>query len=192
MAKKPTFDVPALVDAFVQKINRDPREPEPVDEVPEFLRDKAADDPLSEPIDGWTHWRVVRRDNSARIEQLEKQTGRPFPPSFQYLLANYSFPAFEFGRVMLFANTGEDTFWELGKRLFQDKHMSPNLLAAGFLQIGNPFFYNYDPVCFDTKSPRIEKRIVQLDHEAILQHGEMQIIKEIAPSFVDLIDAALR
>jgi hypothetical protein len=36
--------------------------------------------------------------------------------------------------------------------------MSPHLLTAGFLQIGNPFFYNYDPVCFDTKSPRIEKR----------------------------------
>src|SRR5205823_3300552 len=108
--------------------------------------------PASEPADGWTSWRVVRRDNSARI-------------------------------MMFFANTGEDTFWELGKRLFQDQHMSPHLLAAGFLQIGNPFFYKYDPVCFDTKSPRIEKRIVQLDHEAILQRGEMHIIKEIAPFF---------
>ena len=136
--------------------------------------------------------RIVRRDNSARIEQLEKRTGRSFPPCCQYLLTNYSFPAFEFGPMMFFANTGEDTFWELEKRLFEDKHMSPHLMTAGFLQIGNPFFYNYDPVCFDTKSPRIEKRIVQLDHEAILQHGEMNVVKEVAPSFVDFMHAALR
>ena len=92
-------DLPLLVDAFVQKINSQPREPEPIDEV---------------------------------------------------------------------------------------------LLEAGFLQIGNPFFYNYDPVCFDCKSPRIEKRIVQLDHEAILQHGEMNVVKEVAASFVDFVHAALR
>src|SRR5262245_51097628 len=192
MAKKASFDLPALVEAFVHKINSDPREPGRLDEVPEFLRESAADDPASEPNDGWTSWRVVRRDNSTRIEQLEKQTGSPFPPSFQYLLANYSFPAFEFGPMMFFANTGENTFWELGRRLFQDEHMSAHLLTAGFLQIGNPFFYNYDPVCFDTKGPRIEKRIVQLDHEAILQHSEMRVIKEIAPSFLELIETAVR
>ena len=58
-----------------------------------------------------------------------------------------------------------------------------------FLQIGNPFFYNYDSVCFDCKSPRIEKRIVQLDHEAILQHAEMKVVKEVAPSFVWSLDS---
>jgi hypothetical protein len=192
MARKPTPNLPLLVDAFVQKINSEPREPEPVDEVPEFLRENTADDSSSKPTDGWTSWHVVRRDNSTRIEQLQQRTGRPFPPSFQYLLANYSFPAFEFGPLMFFAHTGEDTFWELAKRLFQDEHMSPHLLRAGFLQIGNPFFYNYDPVCFDGNGPRIEKRIVQLDHEAILQHGEMKVVKEIAPSFVDFVHAALR
>ena len=43
MAKKTTFDLPALVDAFVQKINTDPREPAHLDEVPEFLREKCCD-----------------------------------------------------------------------------------------------------------------------------------------------------
>ena len=185
-------DLPLLVDAFVQKINSQPSEPEPVDEVPAFLRANAVTDSLPETLEGWTGWQIVRCDNSARIDALQNRTGKPFPPSFQYFLANYSFPAFEFGSLMFFANTGEDTFWELGKRLFQDKHMSPQLLEAGFLQIGNPFFYNYDPVCFDCKSPRIEKRIVQLDHEATLQHGEMKVVKEVAPSFVDFVQAALR
>jgi hypothetical protein len=30
------------------------------------------------------------------------------------------------------------------------------------------------------------------EHEAILQHGEMTIVREIAPSFVELLQAALR
>src|SRR5215813_6871403 len=51
------------------------------------------------------------------------------------------------------------------------------------LQNRNPFFHNYDLVCFDVNGPRIEKRIVHLDDEAILEH---------APSFVDLVAAALR
>ena len=185
-------DLPLLVDAFVQKINSQPREPEPIDEVPAFLRANAVTDSLPEPLEGWTGWQIVKCDNSARIDALRNRTEKPFPPSFHYFLANYSFPAFEFGSLMFFANTGEDTFWELGKRLFQDKHMSPQLLEAGFLQIGNPFFYNYNPVCFDCTSPRIEKRIVQLDHESILQHAEMTVVKEIAPSFVDFVHAALR
>ena len=37
----------------------------------------------------------------------------------------------------------------------------------------------------------IEKRIVQLDHEAVLQRGEITVIKEMAPSFIGLVDVAL-
>ena len=37
MAKKATFDLPALVKAFVQKVNSEPREPRSVDEVPRYL-----------------------------------------------------------------------------------------------------------------------------------------------------------
>jgi hypothetical protein len=124
MARKSVPDLPLLVDAFVQKINSQPREPESVDEVPVFLRTNAVADSLPESLDGWTGWHIVKRDNSKLIEDLQKRTGKPFPASFHYFLTNYSFPAFEFGSVMFFANTGDDTFWELGKRLFNDPHMS--------------------------------------------------------------------
>jgi len=183
--------VATLVDAFVEKVNTEPREAEPPDEVPAFLREKPAGQSEWGPLSDWTSWRIVRRDNAARIDELEQRTGHTFPPSFQYFLANYSFPAFECGPVMFFANTGEDTFWELEKRLFEDPHMSPALLRAGLLQIGNPFFYNYDPVCFDCKGPRFEKRIVQVDHEEILCNDRIQVVKEIAPSFPDLLRALL-
>lgn len=191
MTRKFQPDLPSFVDAFVEKINSQSREPQPVKEVPAFLRANVVTDSLPQPVDGWTDWHVVKCDNSARIDALQNRTGTPFPPSFRYFLAHYSFPAFEFGSLMFFANTGEDTHWELGKRLFQDEHMSPHLLRAGFLQIGNPFFYNYDPVCFDGNRPGIETRIVRLDHEAILQRGEIKIVREIAPSFVHFVRAAL-
>lgn len=182
--------ITALVDAFVDKVNRGPREPQPLAEVPAFLRE-------GEPGEWDSHssWRIVRSDNSRRIKNLQHRIARRFPPSFLYFLSTYSFPAFECGPLMFFANTGEDTFWELEKRLFEDPHMSPQLLKAGFIQIGNPFFYNYDPVCLDCNPPLPagrklrstgyhEYRIVRVDHEAVLCRNEIRIVEEIAPSFI--------
>ena len=180
----------SLVDAFVQKVNTEPRETHSPDEVPEFLR-QTIDDANGMMADLSTDWKIVTHDNTARIDELQRRTGWPFPPSFRYFLDNYSFPAFESGPLMFFANTGEGTLWELALRLFNDPHMSPALLRAGFLQIGNPFFYNYDPVCFDCKGPQAEKRIVQLDHEEILCHDRIQVVGEIAPSFPDLLQRLL-
>jgi hypothetical protein len=190
MAFMPT--VSSLVDAFVQKVNSEPRETQPPDVVPEFLRETTVEESDGEASIGWTDWRIVKHDNLARIDELQKRIGWPFPPSFQYFLTNYSFPAFESGPLLFFANTGQATFWELEVRLFTDPHLSPALLRAGFLQVGNPFFYNYDPVCFDCKVPEIEKRIVQLDHEQILCNDRIMIVKEVAPSFPTLLHGLLR
>src|SRR5207245_8612241 len=106
-----------------------------------------------------------------RISNLEGRLDRRFPPSFSYLLSHYSFPAFDLKLMTLFANTGEATHLELATRLFADRTMSPTLLAAGFIQIGQPADGSYDPVCFDCSQGRAEAPIVRLDHEAILQLG---------------------
>ena len=180
----------SLVDAFVEKVNTEPREALSPDEVPEFLR-QTSDDANGTVAGLSTDWKIVTRDNSARIAELQQRTGWPFPPSFRYFVGSYSFPAFESRSLMFFANTGENTCWELASRLFNDPHMSPALLRAGFLQIGNPFFYNYDPICFDCKGPKPEKRIVQLDHEEILCNDRIRIIGEIAPSFPELLQVLL-
>jgi len=65
--------------------------------------------------------------------------------------------------------------------------MSPHLLRAGFVQIGNPFFPNYDPVCFDCNGTELEHRIVQLDHEEILCYDRIRLVQEVAPSFLRLL-----
>ena len=110
-----------------------------------------------------TGWRIVADDNSARIAILQNRVGRRFPPSFLDFISRYSFPAFEFGPLLFFANHREETYWDLSRKLFLDPVMSPLLLSAGFIQIGNPFFYNYDPVCFDCNLETTESPLVQLD-----------------------------
>ena len=181
--------VSTLVDAFVERINSEPRSAEPVERVPESLREVHSG-PHDIP-DDWTGWRIVRSDNRDRMEVLQDRIGRRFPPSFLNLVSRFSFPAFEHGPLLYLANHSEETYWDLSKKLFEDPTMSPMLLSAGFIQIGNPFFYNYDPVCFDCNLGATEPRLVQLDHEAILCDGEIQIVKEIAPSFIDVLKAAV-
>jgi hypothetical protein len=109
-------DMTALVDAFVHRVNSEPREAQPFDEVPASLRD---DEPQRYGIpDNWTGWRIVKSDDRDRIEILQKRIGRRFPPSFLALVSRYSFPAFEFGPLLFFANHREETYWDLSRKLF--------------------------------------------------------------------------
>ena len=130
-------------------------------------------------------------DNYDRIAGLQTRIGRRFPPSFLNFISRYSFPAFEFGPLLFFANHHEETYWDLSRKLFLDPNMSPFLVGAGFIQVGNPFFYNYDPVCFDCNLGTAEPRLVQLDHEAILCDREIRIIEVVAPSFIDFLKSAV-
>ena len=179
-----SMQIARVVDLFVETVNASSRDLESLDDVPEALR-------VGTQQNDWTSWRIKDSDNAARIEAVEKRVGMPFPPSFRDFLSRYSFPAFEFGSLMFFANTGEDVFWELGTNLFADPCLSPFLLKAGYIQIGNPWFYNYDPVCFESKAKAAEGRIVQIDHEAILCFDKLHIVRELAPSFVKFMKNAI-
>jgi hypothetical protein len=44
---------------------------------------------------------------------------------------------------------------------------------------------------FESKARGDEGRIVQVSHEAILQFGELHIVQETAPSFVELMKSLL-
>jgi hypothetical protein len=112
----------------------------------------------------------VADDNAERIAALQSRIGRRFPLSFLNFISRYSFPAFEFGPLLFFANHREETHWELSRKLFLDPVMSPLLLGAGFIQVGNPFFYNYDPVCFDC-NPGTEEPLLVLGLEVFMTVG---------------------
>lgn len=181
-------DVTALVDQFVQKLNARRHEALPPEDLPTFLRRPypgEADVPMDES--DWSDWQILPADHTVRIRQLETRIGRSFPTAFRDLITRYSFPAFDCGPLTFFSNTGHELFHELSVRLFLDPSMSPLLLEAGYIQIGNPFFPNYDPVCLAPERGQ-EGAVVQLDHEMILQHSVIQTVSTLAPSFVDLLN----
>ena len=181
-------EVAGLVDAFVQKVNLRRHERMQLEDVPPFLRQPSPDD----AADRWTDWRILKADNSASIEGLETRLGRSFPSSFRSLIARYCFPAFECGPLRFFAHTGQNTRDDLSIRLFLDPHMSRVLLDGGYIQIGNPYFPNYDPICFAPQTSLREPPVVQLDHELILQFGTIKTVTQIAPSFIHLLTRLTR
>jgi hypothetical protein len=183
-------DYDRVIDDFVARINAHPRVPLEPDEVPVALR-VACEARADHKGYGSTHWKIIAADNVARVEALERRLEQALPPSFRSLICRYSFPAFECGPMLFFSNTGESLEWELQDRLFADRVMSPQLLAAGYLQIGNPRFYDYDPICIDAQSAGLEGRVVQLCHEAILCDDQLVIRHEIAPTFLQLVSKML-
>jgi hypothetical protein len=180
-------DITALIDQFVQKVNARQHGERLPEDIPEFLRRPYRGEEALDKSE-WTDWQILAADHTARIRQLEARLRRSFPKAFRDLITRYSFPEFDCGPLTFFSNTGHDLFYELSGRLFLDPHMSPVLLEAGYLQIGNPFFPNYDPVCLAPSEPGQEGAVVQLDHEMILQHGVIQTVSTLAPSFVHLLN----
>jgi hypothetical protein len=46
-------------------------------------------------------------------------------------------------------------------------------------------------MCFDCNLSGEETRLVQLDHDAIVCDGEILVVEETAPSFVELVKSSL-
>jgi hypothetical protein len=176
------------IDLFVDRVNRSAREPLPVDEVSEFLRDGP---PLS---DGWEVSWAIRRPLSlcAWIDAFEARLPGRLPRSYRSLVTRYVFPSFEVGRVRLFANTRAELpeGLELIEAVFYDPHLCTPLLAAGLVQFGRATG-SYDPVCFDLRKRANsgECPIVHVDHEEALIHDRIEVVAELAPSFLALVGA---
>jgi hypothetical protein len=185
MPTRPSTD--AAIDAFVARTNAGLRPPRPAADIPERLRDG--------PVDarGEVGWRIVPVVVAPWVEALEARLPGRFPPSFRSLVARYAFPALELGRFRLFASSGEPELdEELGVRLFRDPALAQVALGAGYLQVGVPVRSGYDPVCFQLGGRRGggECPLVQLDHEAALQHAEARVARQVAASFLELVAAA--
>jgi hypothetical protein len=176
------------IDAFVARVNRSPREPLCYDEVPEFLR-------AGEPVDAegyWVPWAIRPAPlPCAWIDAFEAKLPGPLPRSYRSLVTRYQFPAFEVGPVRLFASTGGvvNDVWELVRAVFLDAHLSTPLLAAGFVQFGR---VGWDPVCFDLNRRKNhgECPVLQLDHEADVVEKPVQVVAELADSFLALVASA--
>jgi hypothetical protein len=174
------MDLNTLIDSFVYAVNSTPRESMLQEDVPAFLRDGDPDKL------GYLRWNICKADFKCLIDAFGQKVARRLPSSYYSFISRYAFPAFQLGPIFFFGNTGDDTKWELSRRIFKDEFMSSRLLQSWYLQIGNPHKYNNDPICFDTKKGT-ECPIVQIDHEEILCNSRIKVIREIAPSFRNFV-----
>lgn len=179
MAKKEFISVDAVIDAFVDRLNAPTREPLWEDEVPPFLRIGSPDSY------GFFNWKILRYDKINWIDGIIARLPRKLPPSFLSFISRYAFPSFEAGPITFFANTGYNIDWEMYHKMFDDEFLCKPLFKNGYIHFACPWEGNYDPICFDAKTGRDnEYPIVQLDHEEILRHSKIMVVKEIAPSFL--------
>jgi hypothetical protein len=132
-------------------------------------------------------------DHENSISALEQRLPAPLPPSFRSLVTRYSFLAFEIASLELFGNADEEAHGDWAHHLFADKNLSPALLANGYIQFARPDTGSYDPICFDTrrKQGNGEYPLVWIDHESVLCRSKVIIRKELAPSFVQFVQAYL-
>ena len=174
-----------LVDEFVRYLNGAGFEPKEPEDVPEELRTTTADH-------GMFHWQIRPAKSNPWVTEVVQRLPQVLPRPYRSLVERYRFCSFEVGPLMLFANSGHDLYYELSSRVFADKNLFPTLHKHAFLQIGNPYEYNYDPVCFDMqRRARDDAPIVQLDHEEILIRSRIRVVKEIAPTFTTFIQRAI-
>jgi hypothetical protein len=108
-----------------------------------------------------------------------------FPVSFRSLYTRYSFPMFDAGNILFFANQGDGGQDELDVAIFNDRYISEALLKSGFIQFARLTGGGYDPICFDARKSvnNREFPIVQLNHEEILCHDRIHLVANIAESF---------
>ena len=176
-----------LINKFVDAINTSKKEPLGFDEVPAHLRMGKQDEY------GQFLWEIKSQDCSKWVDKLKLKLPFELPKSFLSLITRYSFPQLELKLSMLYANTGEDVYYELSKSIFKDKFMSEFLFKNGFMQLGIPYICEYDPICFDCRKrvKNYEYPIVRIEHEMILCREKIKIHKQIAPSFRSFIEASI-
>lgn len=174
----------ALVDKFVEVVNKGVRHPVWVREGPPSVLIGEPDD-----VDS-SDWQIKPYSGIDWIEPVEQRFGSRFPELYRSLITRYIFPGFEAAGLFFLANTPEGTDYdELRTRIFSDWALYTALHREGFLQFARPEDgSDYDPVCFDLNRSNSEDRpIVRIDHEYILCDDIVKVSDEIAGSFRELI-----
>jgi hypothetical protein len=128
---------------------------------------------------------IIRPRAVSSTEAIEAKLGHRFPPTYRSLVTRYEFGPFEAGKLMLFGSVERTEMFDLPYALFKDDAIYTATSRAGFVQFGHPYWYNYDPVCFDTthRSSSGECPIIQVDHEEILCHDRIRVLGKLFSSF---------
>jgi hypothetical protein len=165
--------IDALIDRFAAEVSV-------LGEEPGIADNESAGFPLAEPGNP-----IIRRRETSWVPEMEQRIGHSFPPSFRSLVTRYEYAPFEAGGLMLLGNNDRGELFDLPQAIFRDKAIFEATSKAGLVQFGRPYWYNYDPACFDTRrrTSAGEYPIVQIDHEEILCHDRIKVVGDLFPSF---------
>jgi hypothetical protein len=135
---------------------------------------------------------IRAEDNASRLRALEEKLPQPLPPSFESLLARYSFPAFEILGIWFFGWDSDSNAY-VGEASALKNSLSELLIPAGYVQIGRPEPVNFDAICFDLNRDRqgLECRLVRVDHESILINFKVRVTNELWRSFIEFVEISL-
>ncbi len=139
---------------------------------------------------GWIQWLPQKTIVDAEsLAPLYAKLPARFPPLYEQLLLSYRWAEVDLASFRLLANPPGSDLIGLLAQIEKDKGLWESLIPAGFVQFGKGPDVDYDPVCFDIKSPTKlnDYRIVKLDHEEILCNYRIKIVAEVAPSFEHLV-----
>ena len=136
---------------------------------------------------------IRAEDNASRLGILEQKLPKRMPHSFECLLSRYSFPAFHVLGIGLFEWKSDSNRYIM-EAAAPKNSLSALLIPAGYVQIGRPDTGDFDAICFDLnhQAQNREYRVVQVDHEDILCNSKVRVTRELWPSFVKLVESALR
>jgi hypothetical protein len=116
-----------------------------------------------------------------------------FPRLYETLILSYRWADVDLGTYRLLGNEPAEDLSPLLTAMRKDKYLFETLTANGFVPFGKGPDMDYDPVCFDFRQRRSggDCRIVKFDHEAILCHGRIREVAELAPNFRSLVQRTL-
>jgi len=139
---------------------------------------------------GWTQWRPRKEMVHAELlAPVYAKLQARFPPFYERLVLSYKWAEVDLSSFRLLANPPGKDLYRLLAEIERDKGLWESLIPAGYIQFGKGPDIDYDPVCFDIKSPTKlrDYRIVKIDHEEILCNNRIKVVAEVAPSFEQLV-----
>jgi hypothetical protein len=105
------------------------------------------------------------------------------------LVRAYRFPRFELVGVDFYSNLGDASRQEVAGASLADPVLARVCLANLLIPVGRPADGSYDPVCFDLRRRQREAPLVRVDHEQALIRERAVVVRELLPSFLQLIQS---
>ena len=139
---------------------------------------------------GFPEWSPARQHiDAGNLESIYETIPGRLPGLFEQCLMSFRWLEVDLPMLALLPHPPGPRCDGFVSQVVRDPHLYPTLFRERYVQFAKAESANYDPVCFDLRRKRKDDcPIVRIDHEWVLIHQRVEVVKEIAPSFRDLLD----